>query len=68
MDRIDPFLFPHWFTHKKIKLPEAGRTFNDATPEDFYLRVERLGEMGYRIPDYVLKEIEEEIRQRRKDK
>ena len=52
---------PHWLTHKKIRLPGAGETFNDVTLETFRDRIKRLVGLGYKVPWYVLKNIEEEI-------
>jgi hypothetical protein len=44
-----------------IDLPHAGRTFHDQTLELFRERVLSLRSLGYRVPDSVLEEIDEEI-------
>jgi len=62
MDRLDPFFFPHWLTHKKIRLLEAGESFNDSTIEDFYERIKSLIRLGYKVPDYLLREVKKEIK------
>ena len=59
--RFSPFLLPHRLTHKKIRLPETGKTFNDNTLEEFYERVKGLIGMGYKAPDSLLRIIKEEI-------
>ena len=61
MSRFDLWGLPHRLTHKKIRLLEVGETFNDATLESFYERIKSLIELGYKVPDYVLKTIEDEI-------
>jgi len=70
MTRFHLFSLPHWLTHKEIRLPEAGETFNDNTLEEFYERVTWLIGIGYKSPDYLLciikKEIEEQSNKRGK--
>jgi len=51
---------PHWLAHKRIRLPDAGETYNDETLEDFYQTVKRLILLGYRVPNYVLKSIRDQ--------
>ncbi len=47
-----------------IGLPYDGDTFHDYSLEDFRERVVMLREAGYSCPDYVLEDIDEEIRER----
>ena len=47
-----------------IGLPHDGETFNDPTLETFKQRLLDLRAVGYRFPDYVLEDVEEEIRER----
>jgi hypothetical protein len=44
-----------------IGLPHDGETFNDGTLEEFKDRLLMLRAAGYRFPDHVLKEVDEEI-------
>lgn len=44
-----------------ITLPHAGLTFNDPDLETFKMRLLSLRSLGYRFPDYVLEEVDEEI-------
>ena len=46
---------------RPIGLPNDGKTFNDPTLEDFRERIVGLIAEGYRVPDYVLTRIDEEI-------
>ena len=46
---------------RPIGLPHDGKTFNDPTLEDFRARIVGLIAEGYRVPDYVLTRIDEEI-------
>lgn len=48
--------------HEAIGLPFDGRTFNDATLEEFRERVVMLRDAGYSVPDYVVEEIDAEIK------
>jgi hypothetical protein len=51
-------------THKKIGLPEDGKYYTDGTLEEFQERIQWLITLGYKVPDYVLKEIKEEMNTR----
>lgn len=44
-----------------ITLPHAGETFEDEDLESFKERLLYLREVGYRFPDYVLEQIDEEM-------
>jgi hypothetical protein len=55
------FWVPHWISHAKIGLPEDGEAFADRTLIEFRDRVKWLAGLGYRVPDYLLPEIEKEI-------
>ena len=55
------FPFPHWLTHKKIRLPYKGEEFNDNTLTEFYERIKWLIGLGYKVPDYVLETIKNEM-------
>lgn len=47
--------------HRPIGLPNDGETFNDPTLEAFRERLLHLREVSYNFPDYVLKNVEDEI-------
>lgn len=44
-----------------IGLPCDGQTFNDPTLADFRARLMALREAGYRFPDHVLADVDEEL-------
>jgi len=48
--------------HRDIELPYAGKTFKDPTLEAFKERLLMLRAIGYHFPDYVLAEVDEEIK------
>ena len=48
-----------------IKLLFAGESFNDPDSEAFLARLLELRTVGYNFPDYVLKEVEEAIKEER---
>lgn len=45
-------------------LPHAGETFNEPTLEAFKARMLELRAIGYKFPDYVLDDIDQEIKER----
>jgi len=47
-----------------IGLPEDGKSFNDPDLESFLERVKWLKGLGYNVPDYVVEEIQEEMREK----
>jgi hypothetical protein len=49
---------PHWFTHKRIRLPYAGKFFTDATEQEMFVRILDLARTGYRIPASLREEID----------
>lgn len=49
---------------EEITLPYAGATFNDSTLESFREHLLHLRSVGYNFPDYVLEEIDQEIKER----
>ena len=46
----------------EITLPHAGETFNDPTLADFRARLLMLRAAGYNFPDYVIEEIDAEMK------
>ena len=50
--------------HAPIGLPHGGATFDDPTLEAFRKRLLDLRALGYRFPDRVLAEVDEEIAER----
>lgn len=46
----------------QIGLPYDGQSFNDPDLPSFLARVKHLKAVGYRVPDRVIREIEEEIK------
>ena len=44
-----------------IGLPYDNQSFNDPTYEDFLARLMHLRSVGYRFPDYVIEEVEDDI-------
>jgi hypothetical protein len=53
-----------WFDtceRRPLGLPYDGQSFNDSTLEDFKARLIHLREVGYRFPDDVLTDVDEEI-------
>lgn len=44
-----------------IDLPHAGETFNDPDLQSFLDRIVYLKSLGYRVPDYTIQAIQEEI-------
>jgi hypothetical protein len=49
---------PHWLTHKRIRLPYAGKYFTDATEQEMFGRILDLVRTGYHIPHSLRKEVE----------
>jgi len=48
---------------KPIGLSEDGKIFNDPDLESFLERVKWLKGLGYNVPDYVIEDIQEEMRE-----
>lgn len=48
-------------TREPIGLPHDGESFNDSTLAEFKDRLLSLRAIGYRFPDYVLDEVEQEL-------
>ena len=46
--------------HKPFGLPHDGQTFNDKTPQDCAKTLRKLRDLGYRVPDGVIEELEAE--------
>jgi len=47
---------------EKIGLPYDGKTFSDPDYESFLKRLLHLREVGYNFPDWVIEEVEEDIK------
>ena len=50
--------------YEAIALPHAGERFNDPTLQEFKDRLLYLRGLGYRFPDEVLSEIDEELKEK----
>ena len=51
-----------------IGLEHDGKCFVDRCLEDFRDKIVELIEMGYRVPDYVLEEIDEEMKEKHNER
>jgi len=54
--------FLHTAKSEKIGLSYDGETFNDPDYESFLKRLLHLREVGYNFPDWVIEEVEEDIK------
>lgn len=62
--RVQRFYFyrlPHWAIHKKIGLPHDGESFADATIPELINTIGMLKSAGYKVPDFVLETLHEEM-------
>ncbi len=54
--RFHFFKWPHWLTHKPIKLENAGKSFEDSSEREMFDRILALHKEGFKVPQHLLDE------------
>lgn len=57
VERFQTWRWPHWLTHKPIRLPNAAKAFEDPTEEAMFARILALHREGFRVPKELLREV-----------